>query len=865
MDSVLFSREDDEVHSAPFDRSFLPPAFADPGESIYLVPLRWWKEAVRGGGGGNFVVDGGVRGVLYNATAQMHDFRDDGEDGAWSVFGDSDISVDMRREGEAGISGEEGGVEDLALVSEWMFFTALKWHFDNRFMESSLPGEDTADNLFSLHISLVYTTETKRLAIQISSKDNGVGVLNQASRIFLSKSGMFQIWDFSGQMDGLFVHDSQKIVLKLQIYGLPYTINAKEIRNEDMIMKQPRIDGPSSSSSFLVNGSVDRVSRVPPFFAARNGFHGSSSLGLTGLQNLGNTCFMNSAIQCLAHTPKLVDYFLGDFRKDLNHGNPLGMNGKLAIAFGDLLRKLWTPGVASVAPNMLKSTISSFAPQFNGYHQHDSQELLSFLLDGLHEDLNRVKRKPYVQAKEEDDRPDEEVADEYWKNHLSRNDSIIVDLCQGQYRSSLVCPICKKLSVTFDPFMYLSLPLPSSSLRKMTVTIFSTDGTDLPHPVTITVPNSGTSKDLVEALGLACSLRNDETLLIAEIFNNSIFRILDAPSDSLDLIRDHDRLVAYRFPKDMDGAPLVVFTHQEQEKSYTYTFLSFKKFGVPLVARISDFSNGSGIYKEFLKLINPFLLPSEEYLIDDDASRTSAREEDKVDDTVPDEASNSKNEFKSYLDAQTDFEFHLVTGSYSSSRIEMNEPVPILKSDQKIEVSVSWSHKMIQEYDTSILSVLPEVCKERPLDSISLYKCVDAFLREEPLGPDDMWYCPKCKVHRQASKKLDLWRLPEILVVHLKRFSYTKYWKNKLETFVDFPVDDFDLSNYILHQSKESCNRYMLYAISNHYGGMGGGHYTAFAKHEVGGWYEFDDSGVFPTSEERIKNQAAYLLFYKRI
>lgn len=89
-------------------------------------------------------------------------------------------------------------------------------------------------------------------------------------------------------------------------------------------------------------------------------------------------------------------------------------------------------------------------------------------------------------------------------------------------------------------------------------------------------------------------------------------------------------------------------------------------------------------------------------------------------------------------------------------------------------------------------------------------------------------YCPGCKQHRQASKKLDLWRLPEILVIHLKRFSYSRFWKNKLETYVDFPVDNFDLSNYIAHRNGQSCNRYMLYAISNHYGSMGGGHYTAF-------------------------------------
>lgn len=58
------------------------------------------------------------------------------------------------------------------------------------------------------------------------------------------------------------------------------------------------------------------------------------------------------------------------------------------------------------------------------------QELLAFLLDGLHEDLNRVKNKPYILSKDADGRPDEEVADEYWANHKARNDSIIVDVCQ---------------------------------------------------------------------------------------------------------------------------------------------------------------------------------------------------------------------------------------------------------------------------------------------------------------------------------------------------------------------------------------------------------------------------------------------------
>jgi ubiquitin C-terminal hydrolase len=107
---------------------------------------------------------------------------------------------------------------------------------------------------------------------------------------------------------------------------------------------------------------------------------------------------------------------------------------------------------------------------------------------------------------------------------------------------------------------------------------------------------------------------------------------------------------------------------------------------------------------------------------------------------------------------------------------------------------------------------------------LQLYSCM--FVISEFL-----WffrYCPGCKEHRQASKKLDLWRLPEILIIHLKRFSYSRYTKNKLETCVDFPIHDLDLSKYISHRRQQIPHNYRLYAISNHYGGMGGGHYTAY-------------------------------------
>jgi ubiquitin C-terminal hydrolase len=97
-------------------------------------------------------------------------------------------------------------------------------------------------------------------------------------------------------------------------------------------------------------------------------------------------------------------------------------------------------------------------------------------------------------------------------------------------------------------------------------------------------------------------------------------------------------------------------------------------------------------------------------------------------------------------------------------------------------------------------------------------------------------YCPKCKEHRQASKKLDLWKLPEILVVHLKRFSYSRYMKHKLDTFVNFTIRNLDLSKYVnpaVVGLNTDLYKYELYAVINHYGGLGGGHYSAYAKVQV--------------------------------
>ncbi|XP_005157572.1 ubiquitin carboxyl-terminal hydrolase 2a isoform X2 [Danio rerio] len=191
----------------------------------------------------------------------------------------------------------------------------------------------------------------------------------------------------------------------------------------------------------------------------RESLNSKSAQGLVGLRNLGNTCFMNSILQCLSNTQSLRDYCLhNSHRRDLNNNNRT--HTALMEEFAKLIQTMWTSSSSeAVSPSEFKTQIQRYAPRFVGYNQQDAQEFLRFLLDGLHNEVNRVTVRPRGNTEDFDHLPDEEKGKKMWSKYLEREDSKIVDLFVGQLKSSLTCSECGYCSTVFDPFWDLSLPI----------------------------------------------------------------------------------------------------------------------------------------------------------------------------------------------------------------------------------------------------------------------------------------------------------------------------------------------------------------------------------------------------------------------
>ncbi|KAF7356423.1 Ubiquitin carboxyl-terminal hydrolase 4 [Mycena venus] len=235
--------------------------------------------------------------------------------------------------------------------------------------------------------------------------------------------------------------------------------------------RQERPRGQSASLSVHGTGNANDPPRIQSDYAPT--YWSDIGVGTSGLKNLGNTCYMNAPIQCLSATLPFAQFFAnGRWKTAVNTLNPMGSKGLLSGAFAQLVRTMWSGDLPYIIPIDFRKAVCHLNSQYNGSNQHDSQEFLSFLLDGIHEDLNRLLVQPtFTRTPEQEaelERLGPQIASEQeWRLWKTRNDSVIVDFFQGQFRNRLQCQTCQTTSTTYNVFSILQLPIPHGRSSKV--------------------------------------------------------------------------------------------------------------------------------------------------------------------------------------------------------------------------------------------------------------------------------------------------------------------------------------------------------------------------------------------------------------
>ncbi|KAM6054565.1 ubiquitin carboxyl-terminal hydrolase 31 [Chlamydotis macqueenii] len=638
--------------------------------------------------------------------------------------------------------------------------------------------------------------------------------------------------------------------------------------------------------------------------------------GVAGLRNHGNTCFMNAILQCLSNTELFAEFLaLEQFRGGQPPAapgpaadGPPPAPGEVTEQLAQLVRALWTLEYTPQHSRDFKNIVSKNAMQYRGNAQHDAQEFLLWLLDRVHEDLNNavnVSGVPPLKPPLEDDVLLEGPG-------FPISSTFVQELFQAQYRSSLTCPHCQKQSNTFDPFLCISLPIPLPHTRPLYVTVVYQGKCSHCMRIGVAVPISGTVARLREAVSSETKIPTEQ-IVLTEMYYDGFHRSF-CDTDDLDTIHESDCIFAFETPEifrpegilsqrgihvNNNLNNLKCGTEHSRTISYSQgtvksgkleqsstkpaasdkivllvcnracTGQHSRRFGLPFVLHLEKTIAWDILQKEILEKMQYFLRPAGCMQVCPFSLRVVS----------------------------------VVGITYLLPQEEQPLCHPTVERALKSCGQGGTAHvKLVVEWDKETKDYLfvnteeeyipdsESVRQQRELhhqpQTCTLSQCFQLYTKEEQLAPDDAWRCPHCKQLQQGSITLSLWTLPDVLIIHLKRFRQEGDRRMKLQNMVKFPLSGLDMTPHVVKRSQSSWSLpshwspwrrpyglgrdpedyiYDLYAVCNHHGTMQGGHYTAYCKNSVDGqWYCFDDSDVQQLSENEVCKQTAYILFYQR-
>ncbi|KAF6128114.1 ubiquitin specific peptidase 20 [Phyllostomus discolor] len=543
--------------------------------------------------------------------------------------------------------------------------------------------------------------------------------------------------------------------------------------------------------------------------------------GLTGMKNLGNSCYMNAALQALSNCPPLTQFFLecgGLVRTDKKPA--------LCKSYQKLVSEVWHRKRPSyVVPTSLSHGIKLVNPMFRGYAQQDTQEFLRCLMDQLHEEL----KEPVVAAaaalaeardsdlsdsdeKREGDRSPSE--DEF----LSCDSSSDRGEGDGQGRGGGGSQPEAELLIADEAGRAISEKERMKD-RKFSWGQQRTSSEQVDEDADVDTAMAALDRQPPEAR--PPSPRPASPCRTPEPDNEAHMRSASRPCSPVHHLEGHAKLAGSP-PR---ASPVRVGPSYVLKKAQVLSAGSRRRKEQRYRSVISDIFDGS-----ILSLVQCLT-----------CDRVSTTVETFQDLSLP-------------IPGKEDL-------AKLHSAIYQNVPAkPGTCGDSY--TAQGWLAFILEYIRRFVVSCTPSWFWG-PV--ITLEDCLAAFFAADELKGDNMYSCERCKKLRNGVKYCKVLRLPEILCIHLKRFRHEVMYSFKISSHVSFPLEGLDLRPFLAKECTSQITTYDLLSVICHHGTAGSGHYIAYCQNVINGqWYEFDDQYVTEVHETVVQSAEAYVLFYRK-
>eukprot|EP00601_Ochromonadales_sp_CCMP2298_P009869 CAMPEP_0173253734 /NCGR_PEP_ID=MMETSP1142-20121109/21496_1 /TAXON_ID=483371 /ORGANISM="non described non described, Strain CCMP2298" /LENGTH=701 /DNA_ID=CAMNT_0014187019 /DNA_START=51 /DNA_END=2156 /DNA_ORIENTATION=- len=631
------------------------------------------------------------------------------------------------------------------------------------------------------------------------------------------------------------------------------------------------------------SGSENSAGEIPSSNAGDRGVEAARME--VGLENLGNTCFMNAALQCLLHIEPLVAFFLqGNIEEHLNLASP--KKGNLALSFAQLVRDVYRQRAhSSVSPTSLQRAVCVHAPYLMDLQQQDSQEFLRFLLDGIAEDLCR--------------------------KHSNRD----AGAAQGQASrrgGGVLLPMLPQISPTtkvagggkgavggaegfaegdLESSVSSMAAQPSSSPQPQARLTLSQPATTL---TSRTLPRSHTQRLREEALSLRDASPEASSALPPLRSSNQEAGDWETGRGALGrgvpqrersrrvdaVLRGADEAVALSDSEQETAAEGAGGRRQPQGRAAGQGTARGAAGAIGVGGTADPFPGATPAQRRVLLAQKESTEQWVRYLRLNDSVITDM--------------------FAGQLQSTVEC---LTCGHRSSTY------------DPFLDLSVPIYRDSDANQAKGFLGSLRHSVAGAGDSKSTLEKCLEKFTAEEVLDNENMYLCEKCSTKRKSIKTLSIFKYPRVLVIHIKRFRYSSARRVKLFDDVKFPTSGLNLEPFvsadlppmapasgkgqsragILKSNNESAKEgateesreegalppeyqgllrqvapvYDLIGVCNHHGTLNSGHYIAHADTSGAGardpkkWMKFNDARVSPAQPSAVSGPTAYVLFYR--